>query len=556
MGSFSAMGKRLKVFYILILLLMHALDVRANLLSDIIRSRYHKYDILHETLRLSIDNKNQKIHALAAVKLQAGEKLKSVYFLLNMDFEVESVSRSGIALNFSKTPVFSPLGLLRVGLDTPADKGEVVTLFIHYVIQFKTEPSFLPKSFVGAEGVELRGMSLWFPTMLDEECTFRLAVEAPEGEIPVGTGELLGIKKITEKKAPPKFLYEYEVPKPLMPWVMSLYAHRYEKFSRPHRKVLFDVYVFKDQKKYVSRIFRDMAFVFDFCEKLFGAFPAKRHVFLAKKESGAFASYYHIDLSRREIKALDAKDEGEKLLWHRMLFHETGHLWTAAHGPLEGNAWLSEGLAEYLFYLAYARRFGTEKAERILKRWHRIYLATIKKNRDVPLSRASASTPVFFGVVYNKGAYVFHMLHGMLGDKAFYAMVRKFSLRFKWRMATLSDFKGAAAENVKNSVDGFLTDWVESAKRLDYSVSFVQLEKEKKGYAVAITIINRGEIFFPGTVELLIEMKKKTEKVNVRVTQKKEVFSFHVKDKVTRVELDPGWHVLDVHRENNIGLVK
>lgn len=550
------MAKRLSIVYIAVFILLCAAEGRASLLSDLIRSRYHRYDILHEGLQFSIDNKSRKIHAGATVQLKAGKKLKSVYFLLNMDFEVESVSRSGVPLHFSKQPVFSPLGLLRVVLDKPLEKGESVTLSIHYVIQFKTASSFLPKSFVNEGGVELRGMSLWFPTMLDEECTFRLAVVVPDGEIPVGTGELLGIKKITGKRSPPKFLYEYEVPNPLMPWVMSLYAHRYEKFWQPHGNYRFEVYVFKDQKKYVSRIFKDMAFVFDFYEKLFGPFPAKRHVLLAKKESGAFASYYHIDLSRKEIQALDAKDESMKLLWYRALFHETGHLWSAAHGPLEGNAWLSEGLAEYLFYLAYARRFGEEKAARILKRWHRIYLATIKKNREVSLSHANTSTPVFFGVVYNKGAYVFHMLHGMLGDKAFYEMVRKFSMGFKWRMATLSDFKSAAADDVKNSVNAYLMDWVESAKRLDYGISGIQLEKDKKGYAVTLTVINRGEIFFPGPVELLIEMKKKKEKVKINIKQKKEVFSFHIKHKVTRVELDPGWHVLDVHRENNIYLVK
>lgn len=550
------MSKRLKFTYFLLCLLVHSSCARADLLSDILRSRYHNYGILHEGLQLSIDNVNSKINAAVTVQLKANKKLKSVYFLLNTDFEVESVFRDGNSLKFSKLPILSPVGLLRVVLDKPLEKDEGVTFVVRYVIQFKTAWSFLPKSFVDGEGAELRGMSLWFPTMLDEENTFRLAVVAPEGEIPVATGELLGVQKIEEGQETLKFLYEYEVSSPLMPWVMSFYAHHYAKFSRPHGKRVFDIYVFKDQKKYVPRIFKDMTFVFDFYEKLFGAFPVKRYVLLEKKENGAYASYYHIDISRNEMQSMDKKEESKKLLWYRALFHETGHLWTAANSSRDGNAWLSEGLAEYLFYLAYEKRFGTGKAERILKQWQRIYVAMLKGNKETSIAQTNAASPLFFGVVYNKGAYVFHMLRGLIGDKAFYEMIRKFSLRFKWRMAAFSDFKAAAGDDVKNAVGVFLKDWVESAKRLDYALSDVQLKKEEKGYALTITIINRGEIFYSGHVELLIEMKKKREKVKVNIKQKKEVFSFHVKDKVTRIELDPGWSVLDVHRENNSWLMK
>lgn len=542
--------KKFIIFIFIILLNNSTSD--AGFLSEMIKEKYHKYDLIHYNLNLDIDNKNHKIYADAEIHFKTKyDNLKSVYFLFNADFNVISVNRNEKLLKFSFQSLLSPMGALRVVLDEPLKINEECLLKIKYIIEFKSPQILGAKSYIDEEGAELSPTGLWFPMMVDEECTFALTIIAPEDKITIGTGELIEIKNIKKDQDSNFVQYKYEIKKPISLWAMSICEHKYKKFSFKHKEYVFEIYVFEKQEKYVDEILKDMKFVFDFYENKFGKFPIKKYKIITKKEGSGLSAFYHIELNENIVENINAKDENAKLIWYRVLYHETGHLWAPSSDIMGNYSWLCEGLTEYLFFLAYQERFGKENGKKILERWQKIYLDEIQKKGESPIIKTDLLTPGHFGVVYNKGAYVFHMLHYILGDEKFYELIRNFSSKWKWKNASFSDFKNSLQEVVKEDLDWFFKDWIESTKKLDYAISDVKSIKEKDGYTTTVTVSNLGEISMPVDVEILIETKKEKEIKKVKLLDKTQNISFNTKEKISSITIDPNYWLLDVDRENN-----
>lgn len=541
------------IIFIFIILLNNSI-CNASPLSEIIKEKYHKYDLIHYNLNLDIDNKNHKIYADVEIYFKAKyDNLKSVYFLFNTDFNVISVSRNENLLKSSFQNLLSPMGALRVVLDEPLKINEECILKIKYIIEFKSKGLLGAVSYIDGEGAELHPTGLWFPTMANEECTFNLIITAPGGQITIGTGELIGMKNIKKENQNQNFVeYKYEIKNPISPWAMTVGEHKYKKFSYEHKEYIFEIYVFEEQEKFVNEILKDMKFVFDFYENKFGKYPIKKYIFLTKKEGSGLSAFYHIELNENIVENINAKDENAKLIWYRVLFHETGHLWAPSSDIMGNYSWLCEGLTEYLFFLAYCERFGKENGKKILERWRNIYLNEIEKKGESPIIKTDLLTPGHFGVVYNKGAYVFHMLHYILGDEKFYELIRNFSSKWKWKNALLSDFKNTFQEVVKEDLDWFFKDWLESTKKLNYAISNVKSIKEKDGYNTTFTISNLGEINMPIDIEILIETKKGKEIKKVKLLDKTQNISFKTKDEITTITIDPNYWLLDINRENNV----
>ncbi|WP_084142422.1 M1 family metallopeptidase [Cellulomonas cellasea] len=162
-----------------------------------------------------------------------------------------------------------------------------------------------------------------------------------------------------------------------------------------------------------------------------------------------------------------AGDEGR-----RLVPHELAHQWFGNAVSVAGwrHIWLNEGFACYAEWL-WSHESGGPTADTLARR-HHARLAALPQ--DLVLADPGPAT-IFDDRVYKRGALTLHALRLVLGDAAFWGLVRGWTARHAGGSASTDDFRAAAAEHARRSggdalvarVDGLLADWLDAGRLPD-----------------------------------------------------------------------------------------
>jgi aminopeptidase N len=188
-------------------------------------------------------------------------------------------------------------------------------------------------------------------------------------------------------------------------------------------------------------------------------------------------------------------------------FHEMAHQWWGHLVGWEGyrDQWLAEGLAEFSAALALNDINGWVAADKAWESHRMFILAKIRgsnmRNCDAgPISQgqrlATGRTPMAYeAMIYEKGAYVFHMLRMMMRDGTaprpddrFFALMQDFAKTYAGRNATTADFKEIVERHMTHEIDAtrngkmdwFFDQWVDGVEIPSYTSSF-DIEKADGG---------------------------------------------------------------------------
>ncbi|HJR61734.1 MAG TPA: M1 family aminopeptidase [Vicinamibacterales bacterium] len=170
--------------------------------------------------------------------------------------------------------------------------------------------------------------------------------------------------------------------------------------------------------------------------------------------------------------------------------HEIAHQWwgQAIAGKNYHEQWLSEGLAQYFALLYAEEKLAPGVVANLLRQMRQ---TALRQSPQGPiylgyrLGHIKGDARVFRSIVYNKAAMVLHMLRRLVGDEAFFAGVRGFFARWKYRKAGTDDFIAAMEEATARDLSGFFESWVFGAAvpratfsyRVDGSEAILRLEQ-------------------------------------------------------------------------------
>ena len=143
--------------------------------------------------------------------------------------------------------------------------------------------------------------------------------------------------------------------------------------------------------------------------------------------------------------------------------HELAHQWW---GNLITNVdwrhfWLNEGLTTFMVAAYLEHRDGRELYLRVVDAWRTRLDALRTANHDRPLLFPEWNRPTADdrAVVYQKGAYVIHLLREQLGEQAFWEGIRRFSTRAGQSVESRdfqADFEAASGRDLS----AFFAEWV------------------------------------------------------------------------------------------------
>lgn len=150
--------------------------------------------------------------------------------------------------------------------------------------------------------------------------------------------------------------------------------------------------------------------------------------------------------------------------------HEIAHQWwgNVVTSKLDRDVWIMEGLATYSSALWLEHRKGVAERDKALSAFRQNLL------RKVDGNTVESAGPIILGrrlrtsqlpeahrvIVYEKGAWILHMLRGIIGDDNFFAMLRQLCEEYAGEPVTTEKFRALAA--------GFVPDGYGDPQLLDF----------------------------------------------------------------------------------------
>jgi aminopeptidase N len=146
-----------------------------------------------------------------------------------------------------------------------------------------------------------------------------------------------------------------------------------------------------------------------------------------------------------------------------LVAHEIAHQWfgDAVTEKDWDDAWLSEGFATY-FTLLYTEHYDGRDAFVVGLQRARVSALAAEKRVDHPVVHQNPAdlSGVIPGLVYQKGAWVLHMLRGQLGTETFRAAIQEYYRRDRDRNASSEDLQQVMEEVSGQKLDWFFEQWL------------------------------------------------------------------------------------------------
>jgi hypothetical protein len=187
------------------------------------------------------------------------------------------------------------------------------------------------------------------------------------------------------------------------------------------------------------------------------------------------------------------------------LAHELAHQWWG-HGVTGENyreRWLSEGAAQYAAALWVRHDLGEDVFRDVLRKMAQW---AIRETHEGPLSlgyrlgHVKGDPQIYRAVVYDKGAYILHMLRQVIGDEAFRQALMSFQAEHRFGKAGTAHLEEAFERASGRDLSAYFREWVYGT-RLPHLRLVHRTEPEGSGFR---TLVEVGATDLPGTVPLEI----------------------------------------------------
>lgn len=396
--------------------------------------------------------------------------LNSLQLDLDDAFSIDSVSSPATGYSFSEN-------VLTVYFEEEYDTGDLITFRVHYRGAPVLAGGYKGLRYETHDGGEPIIASLstpwlahtWWPckdgtgdkadsTYID--ITIKDTTVNSFPLIAVSNGRLEGVQTANGKKT-----FQWRHRYPAVPYYLmvaiSNYNHFQQTFSGPGYDFPIDYYVFDSHLVDAQTGMAPMPGVMGFFTEIFGPYPFS----LEKYAMTQLGFYGGIENQTNTIVNKMSTQ------WFYTAVHELAHQWFADMITCRTwhHGWVNEGFASYAEALYAEHTSGFEA--------YQDYMANFEFFEEGTLYMSDISNPftIFQTIIYDKGAYVLHMLRGVLGDDAFFDAIRSYATdaAFQYGHATTEDFQSVCEDVSGADLDYFFEQWVYDERYPVYSYNYV-----------------------------------------------------------------------------------
>jgi len=439
-----------------------------------------------------LDTSGQTINVIAKVEFRAQDVSQNLRVELHPNLEVREVKTADGKPVSVQRDSETPLDLM-VTLPAPVATGKTVTLVFSYGgLLSNEENSPVPNIRVASIGKEWSYLLLpsrWFPlTNFPANRytgTFRLNV--PDTMAVAGTGKAESPQPMKPRAAAEggRLMYTFhcDTPAPYGSFVVGPLQYS----PKQAEGISVAVYAPRADSGKVQEFANAVARQEIIFSDMFGALPDP--------------SMTVIELPDGTLR--DFSGPGVVMLSHRLwdpkysdrtLSRLVATQWWGNHvlPASMGDVWISDGLARYSEELYAEQSIGKEAGLRALDEFA---VGALMFENSAPVAQSARLTPYsseYRSVVMNKGAMLFHMLRGQMGDMAFKSLLHSFYAKYQGKSATMADFEGMAiaAANAGTrrgqdppNLQGYFAQWLNSTGVPEFSIEYVTY-RTRKGFRI------------------------------------------------------------------------
>ena len=385
--------------------------------------------------------------------------------------------------------------------------------------------------------------STWFPCndTPTDKVQADLSITNDSSMVSVSNGVLKNITLVKGKRT-----FHWKTKYPIATYLISIYSAKYKKFSDSYitsngDTMSIDYYVFPNQLKEAKADFKIHRKAIKYFSNMFGEYP-----FVSEKYGVAEFMWKLGAMEHQSITGIGKNFITGRQFFTGMLVHELAHQWwgNAVTLKLWKDIWLNEGFATYSEALYWEKESGASA----LKSTMNSYLTNFNK------STLYNPKEMFGRLVYNKGAWVLHMLRKEVGDKNFFKILRTYYSNYKYGNVTTYDFITISEKISKKDLTQFFKQWIFEGKgkiKIEYKFENEFTEKEKT-VKVNIKQIQKEyrKYKFNLDVELFFE-NGTSQKREVNIQSNDTVLIFPAEKKVVDIKLDPdNWLAAEIKSVN------
>jgi len=424
------------------------------------------YDVSHYGLGLKYDL-GGRLDGTAVITLKATTDLDS--FSLDLrDLQATTVLVDARKASFTQTPaVDGPEGVGRVGGElvvTPKQRLRAGSTHLVTVVYggVPGQPVDQTDSLYGwvstDDGAfvanEPEGASTWFPVndVPTDKATYDFVINVPQGSTAVANGEPVG-KPLTFRG---RTTYVWHAKDPMASYLATASIGDYTMSTQtgPHG---LPIYNYVDEDPYVDYDGNPVADpaaglaqqpqMIAFLEGVFGPYPFSSFGAIVDDD---LDPGYALETQTRPIYA-GAPDEAT-------VAHELAHQWVGDSVTPEQwtDIWLNEGFATYAEWLWGESRGGLTMQQQ----FDRVMAYPADDERWTVLPGDPGVSDLFAWAVYDRGAAALQALRTTIGDRAFFAVLKKWTTQNKGGNVTTADFIALAEKVSHRELDAFFQTWI------------------------------------------------------------------------------------------------
>ena len=429
------------------------LDLRRSATNNAVVISNYGYDALFYHLQLKIFPTTQEVEGQLVMEAKSeADGLASVPMDMYANLQISSVGENAVAFTRSGN-------VLTLTLNQAYARGQKFRVRVSYRGQPQSGGfgAFTFNTHSGAPIIaslsEPYFARLWWPckdTPTDKADSVQVDLIVPDNLTGVSNGKLENVQSANGWKT-----FSWKERYPITTYLVSIAVSNYAEFGetftfRDGTTMSLRHYVYPENLASAQTQLADTRDMLAFFNQVFSDYPFK------KEKYGHAQFAWGGGMEHQTITSIGGFSDG-------LISHELAHQWFGDLITMKSwqDIWLNEGFASYSEALYFEHRDG--------KAAYRNYMASMDYNHSgsVFVRDTTSVGSIFSGTVYDKGAWVLHMLRHVIDDSTFFRLLRNYVTdpRYRFGTASTDDFKNLAEGLSGKELDWFFEQWVYRAGR-------------------------------------------------------------------------------------------
>lgn len=470
-------------------------------------------DLIHTSLQVEFDWEKTQMKGIEFLTAKPHFYATDSLILDAKGMEINSVSIGSMALRYTYKDDF-----LRINLGRTYTRTDTFTVMIDYVAkpeEYKAkgsaaitdakglyfinpkgeDPNKMPQ--IWTQG-ETEASSVWFPTIdaPNVKTTQEIKIIVEDKYVTLSNGKLIESKKLADGRR----MDHWKQDLPHAPYLFMMGVGEFkvvkDSYTRPDgTKMEVNYYVEPEWESSAKAIFGETPEMIRHFSQLLGVeYPwdkyhqivVRDYVSGAMENTGAVIFGDFVYKNEREL--LDGNDQST--IAHELFHHWFGDLVTCESWS---NLPLNESFANYSQYLWDEHRFGLDEADYQAEGEADGYYqsAGMQGHHNLIWFDYDDKEQMFDGHSYNKGGRILHMLRNYLGDEAFFAGIKNYLSKNKFKPAEFHQLRLAFEEVSGEDLNWFFDQWFLAS---NHPVLKFSQEVDSVNHEVVVTIEQKQDL--------------------------------------------------------------